>query len=76
VAILALHESLPPYASNIVGPLILDLCAALAWVAARIFNRGSIKLQPVMVAVSAWIALLIFTGAYGNSDAIRPPLPI
>jgi diguanylate cyclase (GGDEF)-like protein len=65
ITVLALHGVLPAYASNIVGPLILDVCAALVWVAARIFNRGSIKPYPVLIAVGGWIATVIFASACG-----------
>src|ERR1700733_6490781 len=37
IVLLTLHALLP--VSSILGPLILDLSAALAWCAARIFNR-------------------------------------
>lgn len=50
VALLALHANLPAYASHIVAPLLLDICAALVWVAARIFNRGSIEPVPLSLA--------------------------
>src|ERR1700722_13403928 len=68
IAMLALHAVLPAYASYFVGPLVLDVCAALAWSAAWIFNRGSIKLYPVLAAVGAGIALLIFTAAYASQQ--------
>src|ERR1700691_1968029 len=64
ITLLALHAVLPAYASTIVGPLILDLCAILAWVAARIFNRGRIGPHPVLAAAVAWIALLMLTRSY------------
>ena len=38
---LALHGALPRYASEAVAPLLLDAGAALAWIAARVFNRRS-----------------------------------
>jgi diguanylate cyclase (GGDEF)-like protein len=66
ITMLALHEVLPAFISNFVGPLILNVCAALTWVAARIFNRGSVKPYPVIAAVGAWIAMLIFVGASGH----------
>jgi diguanylate cyclase (GGDEF)-like protein len=66
VTMLALHEVLPPFVSNIVGPLVLNVCAALTWVAARIFNRGSAELRKVIAGVGVWIAALVFAGASGH----------
>ena len=43
IAMLAMHDIAPAWISTALGPLILDLCGALAWVAARIFTRGSVK---------------------------------
>jgi diguanylate cyclase (GGDEF)-like protein len=64
VAMLALHDTLPGYLSNIVGPLILNGSAASTLVAARIFNRGSVKPIPALAAQGAWIAIQMLTGAY------------
>jgi diguanylate cyclase (GGDEF)-like protein len=67
VVLLALQDILPAYASTVVGPLILDVCAAGTWAAARIFNRGSIEeRRPLIVAVGVWIAILIISGAAGH----------
>jgi diguanylate cyclase (GGDEF)-like protein len=68
ITLLALHAVLPAYASTIVGPLILDLCAVLAWVAAAIFNRGRVMPTPVLAGTIAWIALLTLTGAYASGQ--------
>ena len=68
VALLAQRASLPNYASDIVAPVIMDVSTVLAWIAARIFNRGSIRPLPVIAAVSACGALLIFTGAYASGQ--------
>ena len=65
VLLLALHAILPEYAATVVGPVILDVCAAAIWAAARIFNRGSVRKRPLIVAVEVWIAILIVTGAAG-----------
>jgi len=64
---LALHAALPAFASNVAAPLILDASVALAWVAARIFNRGSVKGYPLVAAAGALIAPPIFAAA--NADA-------
>ena len=66
ITMLALHEILPAFVSNIVGPLILNVCAVLTWVAARIFNRGAVKPYPLIAAVVVWIAMLVFAGASGH----------
>jgi diguanylate cyclase (GGDEF)-like protein len=66
VILLALQAILPAYASTVVGPLILDVCAAWTWAATRIFNRGSIEPRPLIVAVGVWIATLIVSGATGH----------
>jgi diguanylate cyclase (GGDEF)-like protein len=66
ITLLALHTVLPDSASTIVGPLILDVCAAGTWAATRIFNRGSVKRYPLAAAVAAWIVILIAAGATGH----------
>jgi hypothetical protein len=66
VVLLSLQGTLPAYASNVAGPLILDIAAAWTWAASRIFNRGSIKHRPLIVAVGVWIATLIVSGATGH----------
>ena len=68
ITLLALHAVLPAYAATIVGPLILDVCAVLAWVAARIFNRGRIGPYPVLAALVAGIALLMLTRSYASEQ--------
>jgi diguanylate cyclase (GGDEF)-like protein len=68
IAMLALHGVLPYYASDIVGPLILDVGAALVWVAARIFNKGLIRPRVVIAAIGAWIAALMLTGAFAHEQ--------
>jgi diguanylate cyclase (GGDEF)-like protein len=66
ITLLALHAVLPDSASTIVGPLILDVCAAGTWAATRIFNRGSVERYPLAAAVAAWTVILIATGAMGH----------
>jgi diguanylate cyclase (GGDEF)-like protein len=68
IILLALHNVLPHYASDIIGPLILDACAALTWVAARVFNRGSVNPYAVLAAAAAWIAISVFTGAHAGEQ--------
>lgn len=66
ITMLALPAILPAYLSTIAAPLMLDVCAASMWAAARIFNRGSIELRPFIVAVAVWIAILAVMGAIGQ----------
>jgi diguanylate cyclase (GGDEF)-like protein len=68
IVLLALAGTVPHYISNIIGPLVLDICSALPWVAARIFNRGSINPYPVLIGVSGWIAMLNVIGAHGDEQ--------
>src|ERR1700677_2400318 len=58
IALLAMHAVLPDWATGMVGPLILDLCGALTWAAARIFTRGSVKPLAVIAGIGGWLALL------------------
>jgi len=64
ITLLALRSVLPFYLSNVMAPLLLDLCAVLAFVAARVFNRGSIDPYRVVTSVAAWVTLLVITGVY------------
>ena len=66
ITLLALHTVLPESATAIVAPLILDVSAACTWAATRIFNRGSVERYPLVVAVGAWISIIIVTGATGH----------
>ena len=68
IFLLALQTILPAYASTVVGPLLLDVCAAGTWAAARIFNRGSVAGRPLIIAVGVWIAILIVSGATGHDQ--------
>jgi diguanylate cyclase (GGDEF)-like protein len=68
ITMLALHELLPAFVSYVVAPLVLSMCAALMWVAARIFNRGSLKAIPVLATLGSWIAMLIVMGATGHNQ--------
>jgi diguanylate cyclase (GGDEF)-like protein len=68
IAMLAMHDIAPARVSAALGPLILDLCGALAWVAARIFTRGSVKPLVAIAATGSWIALLSVEAA---SDSLQ-----
>src|SRR5450432_3303308 len=69
VAGLALNGTLPDGLSHVAAPLVLDTSAALAWVAARIFNRGSFAVFPTLFAIGVWFALIIASGASGSERA-------
>jgi diguanylate cyclase (GGDEF)-like protein len=65
---IAMHDIAPARVSAALGPLILDLCGALAWVAAGIFTRGSVKPLVAIAATGSWIALL---GVEAASDSLQ-----
>lgn len=48
------------------APQILGASSILTWVAARIFNRGSVNPYPTLVAAGIWNAIPILAGASGN----------
>jgi diguanylate cyclase (GGDEF)-like protein len=48
---------MPFYVALIAAPLLLDLCAVVAFVAARIFNRGSVARYRGMATVAVWITM-------------------
>jgi diguanylate cyclase (GGDEF)-like protein len=64
---LALHDALPPFAADVGAPVILNLSAALAWLAARIFNRRRGRIGRAPIAATVLVAALI--GAVGSLDA-------
>ena len=68
IAMLAMHDIAPAWAPTAVGPLVLDLCGALTWVAARIFTRGSVKPLAAVAATGGWFALL---GVEAASDSLQ-----
>lgn len=61
-SLLALHPVLPYYASNIIGPAVLDFAAVAMFVAAGVFNRGSVGPYRLGVFLGAWVVLLAATG--------------
>ncbi|HLW91859.1 MAG TPA: GGDEF domain-containing protein [Roseiarcus sp.] len=66
VIMLAMHGVLPPFASSAAAPVILNVGGLLAWVAARIFRRGSVKVWLVFCAAGAWLAVVAAAGALGQ----------
>jgi diguanylate cyclase (GGDEF)-like protein len=64
ITLLGLRSILPYYISNIMAPLLLDLCAVVTFVAARVFNRGSIDPYRVIAGAVTWVALLVIAGIY------------
>jgi diguanylate cyclase (GGDEF)-like protein len=67
---LALHDALPAFASQIVTPLLLNAAGALAWIAARIFNRGAAKSDALVVAGGAFIAPLVVAAALAGAHLV------
>jgi diguanylate cyclase (GGDEF)-like protein len=63
IILLTVHGGAPVYVADIIAPLILDLCAALTFVAARVFNRGSVDPLRVIAGIVAWFVLQAVTGA-------------
>jgi diguanylate cyclase (GGDEF)-like protein len=66
VSLLALQPVLPIYASAIVGPSILQGSAAATWMAALVFNRGTVKAVPILMLLGGWAASLALVGALGG----------
>src|SRR5579863_5773083 len=60
---LALQGVLPTFAFQVVAPLLLNAAGAFAWIAARIFNRGAINSEALVVAGAAFIAPLVVAAA-------------
>jgi hypothetical protein len=69
IVMLALHGSAPAYVADIIGPLILDLCAALIFVAARVFNRGSVDPLRMIAGIVAWFVMQAVVGATVSDKA-------
>jgi diguanylate cyclase (GGDEF)-like protein len=61
--LVAFNAVLPAFVPEIMAP-IFNLCAALVFVAARIFNRGSINPYFAVTAGFGWMMLQILAGAY------------
>jgi diguanylate cyclase (GGDEF)-like protein len=68
IALLAMHPVLPDWVTTVVGPLILDLCGALTWVAARVFTRGAVKPVTVIAAIVGWFVLLCSTAKFAGQQ--------
>jgi diguanylate cyclase (GGDEF)-like protein len=68
IGMLALHDVLPTFASNIVGPAIISVSATFAWVAARIFNRGAISPYLVLAILVCGMGIVVLTGAYASQQ--------
>ncbi len=64
IVLLAFRSMVPLYVSNIAAPMLLNICAALALVAARVFNRGSVNHLYAVVCTAAWIAALATAGMF------------
>ena len=64
---LALHGALPAFASQIVAPLLLNGAGALAWIAARLFNRGAIKGDALVAAGGVFVAPLVLAAIFADA---------
>jgi diguanylate cyclase (GGDEF)-like protein len=69
IILLTVRGAAPVYVADFIGPTILDLCAALTFVAARIFNRGSVDPFRVIACLVAWFLILAATAA-NTSDQV------
>jgi len=70
VGLLAFHAVLPPQVSQGAAPLILNLSALLAWIAARIFSRGSVRGWPILLGYGAWVVVVAVTGANAREQVV------
>ena len=70
ILLLALQGLVPAFVSFVVGPSILDTCAALMWVAARVFNRSSVSPYKVIAGVMIWLAMAAVAGAAGEQYSV------
>lgn len=66
IILVGIHAVLPFFVSNIAAPLLLDLSAPFAFVAARVFNRGSVNRYRAVGGISAWMAAAIVTGMFAS----------
>jgi diguanylate cyclase (GGDEF)-like protein len=66
IALLALQAGAPDGPGQIVGPMIISICAAEIWAAARIFRRGAVERPPMIAAVVGWLAAMMIGGAIGS----------
>jgi diguanylate cyclase (GGDEF)-like protein len=69
IFLLALHGIVAPFASDVIGPWILDVCAALTWVAATTFSRGFTDPYRLVASVAAWITTLAIVAAFGGEKS-------
>jgi diguanylate cyclase (GGDEF)-like protein len=70
IILVGFHAVLPFIVSNVVAPLLLDLSSPFAFVAARVFNRGSIDRYRMAGGVTAWMTLIIVTGALAPEHVV------
>ena len=62
IILAGLHGSMPFVLSNVLGPLLLNLSAPSAFIAARIFDRGSVSPWRTTGFVVVWIGTDAVTG--------------
>jgi diguanylate cyclase (GGDEF)-like protein len=68
IALLAVQAVLKLDAMGIVALVIFDVCTLMTWVAARIFNRGSVRPALVLCAALAWVAVSALVGWLGGQQ--------
>jgi diguanylate cyclase (GGDEF)-like protein len=66
IILAALHGELPFLLANVLGPLFLNLSAPCAFIAAKVFDRGSIARYRMTGFVVAWVAAVGLTGALAS----------
>jgi diguanylate cyclase (GGDEF)-like protein len=64
IFLLSLHDTLAYYVTNIIGPLILDIAAGLAFAAARILNRGSVNPYLLVSCLATWMGMQVVAGMF------------
>ncbi len=62
IVLLSLGPAIPFLLSNILAPVIIDLGAVFAYIAARIFNRHPVKWPFVAGGILAWVAAAALVG--------------
>ena len=69
IVLAGFHADLPYFISNLFAPLLLDLSTPFAFIAARVFNRGSVPRNRMIAGVATWMTMLIAIGAIVSERA-------
>jgi diguanylate cyclase (GGDEF)-like protein len=70
VVLLTFHAALPLPVSQGLAPLILNLSALFAWVAARIFVRGRVRAWPILLGYAGWTLIMVVIGANARQQIV------